>query len=198
MSITLNDAETLTITTPTAAQVIDCDRTGLYAVSIKNAAGGTVPGTLYSANLATGIITLADPLSLTGHAAPWTLTHSKRLTLPAALLWANRYEWRGGLSTAVKPSFGGAAVIEEFQMLAGREIRLEPPSADLAVMTFEDTELLDAWQSTPLKRMELNIRGEVFNVQFGDDALTAKPALGWAKHEAGERWSNSLFFITVE
>lgn len=197
--IYLSDAEVLTIASPSAGMAVDTGRTGLYSVSIKDSNGGTVPGTLYTATageLDAGILHLADPLSLSGHPAPWTLTHTIRLSLPNALHWVNRFDWRGGLSKAINPTLAGSVVIEEFQMQAGREIRLEPPQ-NMGSLARATLDRLDDWQSTPLKRMTLDIRGESFSVAFADQALEPRPVSGWSTGDDSERWFSALNFITV-
>ena len=201
MATHLDDLESLTITTPTAGAAIDCGRTGLVAVSIADANGGAVPDTLYSADageLAAGVIHLADPLSLTGHPAPWTLTHSKRIALPNGLIWADRFEWRGGLSVVETPSFDGTGqVVEEYQRTEGRSIRLEPPDPSIGAMSYATVTALDAWQSTPQKRMALTYDGETFIVHWADDGLQPRPALGFTNYADDERWVVSFHFFTV-
>jgi hypothetical protein len=59
-----------------AAEVFDCGRTRLYRVVIEDANGLRLTPDLYTVNRELGTVTMADPLDLTGYAAPYTVYHS--------------------------------------------------------------------------------------------------------------------------
>lgn len=74
----IHHTDTVEITTPTAGQVIDCGRTDLAVVRIKDAAGAELATDQYSVDKATGLVTLADPFSAVD-------ADSNTLTLPLTL-----------------------------------------------------------------------------------------------------------------
>lgn len=192
--------EILKVVTPVAGAALDCERTGLAGVVVVDANNAVVPAARYTATegeLAAGIIHWADPLSTAGHPTPWTVAHAPGLALPLGLFWSNRFEWQGGLSQTVTPTTGGAVVIESFQMLAGREIKLTPPEGGVGLMDYATVEALDAWASVAGKRLLLLLDGAYYRVQFQRPALDPKPALGFSKFASNERWACSLFFLTV-
>ena len=73
----LRDAQVYTFTDDTlsAAQVVTLPRTGLSVVSLYDANGLGVPDGKFSADLAAGTVTMADPLDLTGYVQPLAAVH---------------------------------------------------------------------------------------------------------------------------
>jgi len=72
----VHNTQTITETTLTQGQAIDCGRTRLYRAVIADSAGNLLPSTQYTLNRETGIITLATPLVQTGFTAPWVVSHT--------------------------------------------------------------------------------------------------------------------------
>lgn len=76
----VHNTESVPLATPTAAQVIDCGRTNLAVITIRDATGADLDPAMYVADRAMGTVTLADPFlaqdsqgnSLT---MPLTLSH---------------------------------------------------------------------------------------------------------------------------
>lgn len=78
--VVIHNTQAITVATPTAGQAIDCGRTGLAQVHIRDAAGVDLDPAMVSVNKATGIITLADPFTAQDEQAnsltmPLTVTH---------------------------------------------------------------------------------------------------------------------------
>jgi hypothetical protein len=69
---------TASVSRPTlsASQAIDCGRTRLYRVAIEDSAGVRLPADLYTVNRELGVVTMANPLPLTGLVAPYAIRHT--------------------------------------------------------------------------------------------------------------------------
>ncbi len=63
-------------TTLSASQAVDMGRTRLYRVAIDDSTGKRLPADFYSVNRATGVVTMASDLSLTGYSGPYTFRHT--------------------------------------------------------------------------------------------------------------------------
>lgn len=191
----------LTVSSPVANAAFDCGRSSLAGVVVVDGSGALVPTSFYSATveeLAAGILHWSGTATTTGHPAPWRVAAAPGLILPSNLLWTNEFDWQDGLSQAATPTFCGSVVLESFKMLAGREIRLAPPAPDLGLMDYAQVQALDAFASIAGKRFILLFNGRYYPVVFGrPGAIEAKPALGFTNHASGERWTCSLFFLTV-
>lgn len=75
----LHHTASLTMPTPlSAGQQVDCQRGHLSQVILLDTAGTQVATTKYSVNLATGIITMANPLDLSAYIQPLTAQHTLR------------------------------------------------------------------------------------------------------------------------
>ena len=61
--VAVHHTDTLTVASPVAAQVIDCGRTNLARVTIRDALGADLAASQYSVDLVAGTVTLADPFS---------------------------------------------------------------------------------------------------------------------------------------
>ena len=59
-----------------ASEVIDCGRTRLYRVVIEDSNDQRLSADLYSVNREQGLVTMADPLDLSGYAPPFFLRHT--------------------------------------------------------------------------------------------------------------------------
>jgi hypothetical protein len=78
--VVIHNEKTIEIASPSANQIIDCERTLLSQVSIADAAGLLLDDTQYSVDKKTGLVTLADPFvaqtsDATALTMPLTLTH---------------------------------------------------------------------------------------------------------------------------
>lgn len=77
--IYIHHTDSFTISSPTSGQSVDCERTYLERVWIKDANGDDVPTALYTATsseLDAGVFHLVSVgFTLTGHPAPWTVYH---------------------------------------------------------------------------------------------------------------------------
>ncbi len=72
------DDDSFDVATPTAGEPFDCERLGLERIWVIDADGVKVPVTKYTATTAeldAGVCHWANPLSLVGHATPWTVHH---------------------------------------------------------------------------------------------------------------------------
>ncbi|WP_221800429.1 hypothetical protein [Oceanobacter mangrovi] len=59
--VLIHHTDTLEESTPTAAQIIDCGRTDLAVIRVKDAAGTALDSAQYTIDLSAGTVTLADP-----------------------------------------------------------------------------------------------------------------------------------------
>ena len=57
-------------------QSVDMGRVRLYRVTIEDAAGQRLPASFYSVDRATGIVTMASDLNLTGYSGPYVFSHT--------------------------------------------------------------------------------------------------------------------------
>lgn len=78
--VAVHHTDTLTVASPVAAQVIDCGRTNLARVTIRDALGADLAASQYSVDLVAGTVTLADPFSAEDEQAnsltmPLTVSH---------------------------------------------------------------------------------------------------------------------------
>ena len=67
---------THTETTLSASQAVDMGRARLYRVSIDDSTGKRLPAHFYSVNRASGIVTMASDLNMTGYSGPYTFRHT--------------------------------------------------------------------------------------------------------------------------
>lgn len=200
--IVLKDAVFVSVSSPVAGAAVDCGRTLLDSVLVRDSLGNAVAPSHYSATadeLAAGVIHWANPLG-TASNLPWQVIHSKSvLPLSSGLFWRDRHEWQGGLSQMETPTSGGAVVIQSYKMLAGRKISLEPPSNDVGLMSYADLQTLDGLASTDGTRFVLRVGGADYLVQFRRPAFVANPAVpkGESNFRDVERWLVSINFLTV-
>lgn len=76
-TLVIHDTQAQTLPDPVdAAENVDLGRTGLASVVVYDQAGLAVPTSKYSVDFATGILTMADPLDLTGFDQPLVALHT--------------------------------------------------------------------------------------------------------------------------
>nr|DAV16090.1 MAG TPA: hypothetical protein [Caudoviricetes sp.] len=123
---------------------------------------------------------------------PWTLTrkdNNATLELPADMRWTDEFDWQALAQSNVQYSLGGAAIIQQGTMLAGRPVTLggEWIWLDRATLT-----TLAAWADVPELEMTLaHPDGRQLNVCFARPALSdcapvayRAPEDGTAQYEA--------------
>ena len=120
----------------------------------------------------------------------WTLTRkdtSDPLELPGDMRWTDEFDWQALAQSNVQYSLGGAAIIQQGTMLAGRPITLGGewiwlPRATLLTLA--------AWADVPELEMTLTTPdGRSLNVTFRthDGALQASP-VRWMHDEDDDAW----------
>ena len=123
---------------------------------------------------------------------PWTLTrkdNNATLELPADMRWRDEFDWQALAQSSVQYSLGGAAIIQQGTMLAGRPITLGGDWVWLARATLAT---LAIWADVPELEMTLSHPdGRSFNTCFARPALSnttpviyASPEDGTAQYEA--------------
>lgn len=76
-TLVIHDTQAMTLPNPLdPGEAVDLERTGLASVVVYDQAGLAVPTSKYTVNLATGILTMADPLDLTGFEQPLVARHT--------------------------------------------------------------------------------------------------------------------------
>lgn len=73
--VVIHNTQADTVSTLTAGQQLTLSRAGVSAVRIYDSTGIMLPTTLYSWNKNTQILTMANPLSLTGYVGPYVINH---------------------------------------------------------------------------------------------------------------------------
>ena len=123
---------------------------------------------------------------------PWTLTrkdNNATLELPADMRWRDEFDWQALAQSSVQYSLGGAAIIQQGTMLAGRPITLGGEWVWLPRATLLT---LAAWADVPELEMTLTTPdGRSYNTCFARPALSnttpvfyAAPEDGTAQYEA--------------
>ena len=123
---------------------------------------------------------------------PWTLTrkdNNATLELPADMRWRDEFDWQALAQATPQYSLGGAVIVQQGTMLAGRPITLGGewiwlPRATLLTLA--------AWADVPELEMTLSHPdGRSFNTCFARPALSnttpviyASPEDGTAQYEA--------------
>jgi hypothetical protein len=69
-------SDSLAVSTLTAGQTIDCERTRLYRAVIEDSAGLRLAADLFTLNRELGTLTMADPLPLDGFTGPYAVRHT--------------------------------------------------------------------------------------------------------------------------
>lgn len=124
--------------------------------------------------------------------ANWTLTRkdtSDPLELPGDMRWTDEFDWQALAQSNVQYSLGGAAIIQQGTMLAGRPITLGgewiwlPRATLLTLAAWADVPELEITLTTP--------DGRSYNTCFARPALSnttpviyAAPEDGTAQYEA--------------
>ena len=122
--------------------------------------------------------------------ANWTLTRkdtSDHLELPGDMRWTDEFDWQALAQSNVQYSLGGAAIIQQGMMLAGRPITLGGDWVWLARATLAT---LAIWADVPELEMTLTTPdGRSLNVTFRthDGALQASP-VRWMHDEDDDAW----------
>ena len=120
----------------------------------------------------------------------WKLTRkdtSDHVDLPEDMYWQDEFDWQALAQSNVQYSLGGAAIIQQGTMLAGRPITLGGewiwlPRATLLTLA--------AWADVPELEMTLTAPdGRNLNVTFRthDGALQASP-VRWMHDEDDDAW----------
>ena len=116
----------------------------------------------------------------------WTLTrkdNNERLELPARLRWTDEHDWQAIAQATPQYSLGGAAIIQQGTMLAGRPITLGGewiwlPRATLLTLA--------AWADVPELEMTLTTPdGRSYNTCFARPALSNTTPVNYASPEDG-------------
>ena len=123
---------------------------------------------------------------------PWTLTrkdNNATLELPADMRWRDEFDWQALAQATPQYSLGGAVIVQQGTMLAGRPITLGGewiwlPRATLLTLA--------AWADVPELEMTLTTPdGRSYNTCFARPALSnttpviyASPEDGTAQYEA--------------
>ena len=87
------------------------------------------------------------------------------LLLPTDLLWVDEFEWHEIVESAER-SLSGALVIDQGRRLRGRPITLQAPDENAAWLERSVLAQLAAWEKVAALTMQLNLRGQPFNVRF--------------------------------
>ena len=76
--VVVHNTQTITCTNPlSAGATVDCGRVRLARIEVQDSTGVIVPASgIYTVNLDTGIVTFANPLTLTGYTQPLKIRHS--------------------------------------------------------------------------------------------------------------------------
>ena len=74
--VLVHHTDTLTESSLSPTQVIDCGRVRLYRVVIDDSAGQRLPASFYTVNRELGTVTMAADLNLTGYTGPYTVAHT--------------------------------------------------------------------------------------------------------------------------
>ena len=72
----IHHTEVESIATPTAGQVIDCGRTALAFVEVRDSVDAAILSTWYTVNKTTGTVTMSDPLNLAAYTLPLKVHHT--------------------------------------------------------------------------------------------------------------------------
>ena len=105
------------------------------------------------------------------------------LELPADMRWRDEFEWQALAQSVVQYSLGGAAIIQQGTMLAGRPITLGGewiwlPRATLLTLA--------AWADVPELEMTLTTPdGRSYNTCFARPALSNTTPVNYASPEDG-------------
>ena len=72
----IHHTEVESIATPTAGQVIDCGRTALAFVEVRDSLDAAILSTWYTINKTAGTVTMSDPLNLSAYTLPLKVHHT--------------------------------------------------------------------------------------------------------------------------
>ena len=105
------------------------------------------------------------------------------LELPADMRWRDEFEWQALAQSVVQYSLGGAAIIQQGTMLAGRPITLGGEWIWLPRATLL---MLAVWVDVPELEMTLSHPdGRSFNTCFARPALSNTAPVNYASPEDG-------------
>ena len=120
----------------------------------------------------------------------WTLTRkdtSDPLELPGDMRWTDEFDWQALAQSNVQYSLGGAAIIQQGTMLAGRPITL---SGEWIWLPRATLLTLAAWADVPELEMTLttpDVRSLNVTFRTHDGALQASP-VRWMHDEDDDAW----------
>ena len=116
----------------------------------------------------------------------WTLTRkdtSNHLELPGDMRWTDEFDWQALAQSNVQYSLGGAAIIQQGTMLAGRPITLGGDWVWLARATLAT---LTVWADVPELEMTLTTPdGRSYNTCFARPALSNTTPVNYTSPEDG-------------
>ena len=120
----------------------------------------------------------------------WTLTRkdtSDHVDLPEDMYWQDEFDWQALAQATPQYSLGGAVIVQQGTMLAGRPITL---SGEWIWLPRATLLTLAAWADVPELEMTLTAPdGRNLNVTFRthDGALQASP-VRWMHDEDDDAW----------
>lgn len=119
------------------------------------------------------------------------------ITLPSALQWSNEFTSKK-VSQTVQRTLAGGTVIYHGQRSNGVAIELAS-GGDHGWMKKSELDQVKALSDQSGKVMELNLRGETYNVVFDHrgDCLTATPVFPVVTPDANTYYRVKMAFITV-
>ena len=118
--------------------------------------------------------------------ANWTLTRkdtSDHLELPGDMRWTDEFDWQALAQATPQYSLGGAVIVQQGTMLAGRPITL---SGEWIWLPRATLLTLAAWADVPELEMTLTTPdGRNYNTCFARPALSNTTPVNYASPEDG-------------
>lgn len=116
----------------------------------------------------------------------WTLTrkdNNETVEFPEDMRWLDEFDWQALAQSSLQYSLGGAAIIQQGTMLAGRPITLGGEWVWLPRATLTT---LQTWADVP--ELEITLKhpdGRTFNCCFARPALSNTTPVNYASPEDG-------------